>query len=107
MQKAVNLLVRRDDMTHEEFVEYWLEEHAPMAESLPGVYRYTTSIPNDPERSAYDGIAELYLAEGTSAGAVFSTEAGERVQADTENFLDNDASEFIVLTETIQFDTSE
>lgn len=105
MRKAVNLLVRREDMTHEEFVDYWLEEHAPMAESMPGVTRYTTSVPADPERAAYDGIAELYLEEGTSVSEVFSSEAGERIQADTENFLDNEAGEFLVVEETVQFDT--
>ena len=49
MQKAVNLLVRRDDMTHEEFVEYWLDEHADLAAGLPGLKGYRTSVPTDPE----------------------------------------------------------
>ena len=107
MRKAVNLLVRREEMTHEEFVEYWLEEHAPMAESLPGIRKYTTSLPADPERAAYDGIAELYLESETTVNEVFSTEAGERLQADTTNFLDLDAGEFLVVDETVQFDNSE
>lgn len=105
MRKAVNLLVRRPDLTHEEFVDYWLEEHAPMAEDLPGVTKYTTSIPADPERSTYDGIAELYLEDDASVGDVFSSDAGRRVQADTENFLDDEAGEFIVVDETVQFDS--
>ena len=107
MRKAVNLLVRRDDMTHDEFVEYWLEEHAPMAESLPGVEKYTTSVAVDPERTVYDGIAELYLAEGTGVGDVFGSEPGEQLQADTENFLDNEASEFLVVEQSVQFDRTD
>lgn len=107
MHKAVNLLVRRDDLSHDEFVEYWLEEHAPLAQSLPGVVKYTTSLPADPARTTYDGIAELSLAEGTSVGEVFESEAGKRLQADTENFLDESAGEFMVVTETVQFETDD
>jgi uncharacterized protein (TIGR02118 family) len=103
MRKVVNLLVRKDDMTHEEFVDYWLNEHAPMAESLPGVWQYSTSVPADPEKAEYDGIAELYLEEGTGVGDVFGTEAGEKIQADTANFMNNDASDLLVVEETVQF----
>lgn len=103
MRKVVNLLVRKDDMTHEEFETYWLEEHAPMAESLPGVRQYSTSVPANPEKAAYDGIAELYLEAGVSVGEVFGSDAGERIQADTANFLDDDASDLLIVEETVQF----
>lgn len=103
MRKLVNLLVRKDGMTHDEFVEYWLTEHAPLAEGLPGVHTYTTSVPADPEQTTYDGIAELYFEEGTSVGDVFGSEAGQQIQADTENFLDDEAGEILIVDETVQF----
>jgi len=103
MRKFVNLLVRRDGLSHEEFVDYWLNEHAPLAESLPGVRKYATSVPTAPEKAAYDGIAELYLEADTNVTAVFESEAGQRLQADTENFLDDDAGEVLVVDETVQF----
>lgn len=103
MRKAVNLLVRREDMTHEEFVEYWLEDHAPLVDDVPHVTAYSTSLPADPERSAYDGIAEMYVESGVSVGDVFGSEAGQALQADTPNFLDDDASEFLVVDEEVQF----
>src|SRR6056297_2450023 len=103
MRKLVNLLVRQDGLSHEEFADYWLTEHAPMAESLPGVRKYTTSVPADPEKAAYDGIAELYLEDDASVGEVFASEAGQRIQADTENFLDDDAGEILVVEESVQF----
>lgn len=105
MRKLVNLLVRQDGLSHEEFVDYWLTEHAPLAESLPGVSEYTTSVPADPEKAAYDGIAELYLEDGTTIGDVFASDAGEEIQADTENFLDDEAGEILVVDETVQFAT--
>ena len=107
MRKLVNLLVRNEGLSHEEFVDYWLDEHAPLAQSLPGVRKYATSIPADPEQAAYDGIAELYLEPDTSVGDVFASEAGERIQADTENFLDDEAGEVLVVEETVQFDVEE
>lgn len=103
MRKVVNLLVRAEEMTHEEFADYWLNEHAPLAESLPGVWQYSTSLPADPEKAAYDGIAELYLEDETSVGEVFSTETGEHIQADTANFLNDEESDLLVVEETVQF----
>lgn len=107
MRKLVNLLVRQDELSHDEFVDYWLTEHAPMAEELPGVRKYTTSVPGDPEKAAYDGIAELYLEDGTSVSDVFASEAGQRIQADTENFLNDEAGEILVVEESVQFGTDE
>lgn len=103
MRKLVNLLVRKEGMTAEEFETYWFEEHAPLADSLDGIRKYTTSVPSDQDRAAYDGIAELYLEEGVTVADVFETPAGERIQEDTANFLDNEASELLIVDETVQF----
>ncbi|MFB6084410.1 MAG: EthD domain-containing protein [Halorientalis sp.] len=99
----MNLLVRQDGLSHEEFRDYWLNEHAPLAEALSGVTEYATAVPTDPEKAAYDGIAELYLEADTTVADVFASEAGQRLQADTENFLDVDAGEILVVDETVQF----
>ena len=61
MYKHVAALVRRDDMTHEEFREYWEHNHSPLAKDIEGVVRYQTVYPSDPEQSEFDGIAELYF----------------------------------------------
>ena len=107
MRKLVNLLVRKDGMTHEDFRDYWLEEHAPLARDLPGVVKYVTSLPADPEKSDYDGIAELYLREDADVASVFGSEPGKTVQADTDNFLDTDAGEIVIVDQTVQFDDRE
>jgi uncharacterized protein (TIGR02118 family) len=61
MYKHVALLVRDDGLTHGEFVEYWKERHSPLVTDVEGVVRYQTVYPVDPERSEYDGVAELYF----------------------------------------------
>ena len=106
MRKLVNLLVRKDGLSHAAFRDYWLNEHAPMADALPGVVKYTTSLPADPEKSPYDGIAELYLAEDADVASVFDSEPGRALQADTANFLDDEAGEILIVDRTVQFDES-
>jgi uncharacterized protein (TIGR02118 family) len=61
MYKHIALLVRQDDMTHEEFVEYWQENHTPIAQDIEGVVRYQQVLPTEPDHAEFDGIAELYF----------------------------------------------
>ncbi len=102
MVKMVVLLVRRASFSHEEFVTYWEEEHAPLVEDLPNVQRYTTSVPTDPAESAYDGIAELYFGDMAALGEAFDSEAGEALLADAAEFSDQDAGEVLYMEETVQ-----
>lgn len=103
MVKMVVLLVRKDSLSYEQFRTYWEEEHAPLVEELPGVQRYVTSHPTDPEKSAYDGVAEVYFEDIESLGAAFDTEAGDALLADAEEFSDQDAGEVLYMEEETQF----
>lgn len=103
MVKMVVLLVRKESFTHEEFAAYWEEEHAPLVDELPNVQRYTTSLPTDPEKSAYDGIAELYFEDMAALGEAFDSEAGDALLADAAEFSDQEAGEVMYMEETEQF----
>jgi len=61
MYKHVACLVRKDGMTHEEFMDYWKHEHSPLAKDIEGVVRYHTVYPTDPGNAEFDGVAELYF----------------------------------------------
>ena len=74
-------LVRRDDMTREEFVHWWLEEHAPLARTLPGVERIRFNVLDD--GAPFDGIAELWFASAMAADAAYATDIGKAVAADS------------------------
>jgi uncharacterized protein (TIGR02118 family) len=104
MIKLVNMLVRADDLTHEEFVEYWYDEHVPIAKDLPHANKYATSVPTDPDRSAYDGVVELYFDDMGDLQAAFESEVGQAVQADLANFAKPDAGETLYVEETVQFE---
>ncbi|WP_101297434.1 EthD domain-containing protein [Halegenticoccus soli] len=104
MVTLIELLVRKDGLTHEEFVDYWFETHSPIAKELPGLERYVTSVPKDPERAGYDGVLELTFEDADALKAAFDSEAGERTMADAENFVEVGAGPRLVVEETVQFE---
>jgi uncharacterized protein (TIGR02118 family) len=104
MIKLVNLVVRSDDYTHEEFVDRWLGDHTDVAKDLPGLQKYVTSVPVAPERSEYDGIVELYFEDMDALQAAFESEAGELTNADAAEFIDMDDGPTLYVEETVQVD---
>jgi uncharacterized protein (TIGR02118 family) len=58
---VVFLCKKRDDMTQEEFTNYWLKEHTPLTARVPGVraYRCYPLVGYDGEYPGYDAVAFL------------------------------------------------
>ena len=79
--KAVILLRRRDDMTPEEFRQWWLHDHAPLAAQLPGVRRIVFNAAAD--NDDVDGVSELWFDDEAAFTAAYATELGQRVAADS------------------------
>ena len=69
MIKVLGLLTRKPHLTHEQFVDHWLNVHGPLALAVPGIQRYvqshivgTRTRPDIPETEVeVDGIAELWF----------------------------------------------
>jgi len=82
--KAMILLTRRADMTHDDFVGWWLTEHAPRAALLPGARRVVFNVvePSAPE-AGIDGISELWFDSRAAFEAAYATEIGKAVAADS------------------------
>lgn len=74
-------LVRRDDMTHDAFAQWWTQEHAPLARTLPGVRRIRFNLLED--GAPFDGIAELWFDSAEAADAAYATDIGKAVAADS------------------------
>lgn len=104
MIKLVEFVVRKEELSHAEFADYWLHDHSPVAKDLPGLKRYVTSLPADPEQSDYDGVLELYFEDMAALSAAFDSEAGERTMADAESFIDVGAGPRMIVEETVQLD---
>jgi uncharacterized protein (TIGR02118 family) len=114
--KHVALLVRKEGMTHEAFRDHWLNEHVPIAKEIPGVVKYKTTVPVDPENAEFDGIAELYfedldalrasLGEETSRDYDPDDPKAKAAREDVDNFLAIDERPRMVVEEKTQKDVT-
>ncbi|WP_134672372.1 EthD domain-containing protein [Halorussus marinus] len=114
MYKHVALLVRKEGLTHEEFVDHWQTEHAPIAREIDGVRRYQTVLPTDPGNAEFDGIAELYFEDldalhdalGSEGSRDYDPEKGtaKAAREDVDNFLAVEKRPRFVGEEVVQRD---
>ncbi len=81
MFKAMVMLSRRDDMSADEFRQWWLNDHAPLAAQLAGVRRIIFNEVTDP--SEVDGISELWFDSEADFHAAYAEPLGQSVAADS------------------------
>jgi uncharacterized protein (TIGR02118 family) len=95
MYKHTALLVRREGLSHEEFVDYWQTNHTPIARNIEGVVRYQQVLPNDATNAEFDGLAELYyetldeLHEALGSPGSRDYEPTKEVAAEAREDVDN------------------
>ena len=95
MIKSLSLLVRKDGMTHEQFMKHWVDVHAPLARKVPGIRRYVQSHMVDerarpdipPIGVAVDGVAELWYDDREAMAAAMATPAARALHADGALFI--------------------
>ncbi len=97
MYKHVALLVRKDGMSHDEFVDYWQNNHTEIARDIEGVVKYSTVLPVTPDAAEFDGLAELYFEDldalhdalGSEGSRDYDPDKGKAKEAreDVDNFL--------------------
>jgi len=113
MYKVIALLKRRADLTHEAFVEYYENHHAPLIlELMPNIVGYRRNF-LDPRMIVHAGgavpdfdvITELWFSDRAafqSAMEVFDNpEVRGRLVADEENLFDRSRTRFIAAEERI------
>jgi uncharacterized protein (TIGR02118 family) len=76
------MLTRGADMSPEEFAQWWLTEHAPLARTLPGVREIRFNLVTDGNDDV-DGIAELWFDDQAAFEAAYATEVGRAVAQDS------------------------
>src|SRR5204862_7260218 len=90
MIKSLSLLTRRPELTHEQFMQQWVEVHAPLAHAVPGVRRYVQNhIRDERPRAdirttevAVDGAAELWLDDRAAMDRANASPAAKRPHDD-------------------------
>ena len=95
MIKSIGLLTRKDGLSHEDFVNHWLEVHALLAHAVPGVRRYVQSHivaertrPDIPSTDVeIDGIAELWYDDRDAMERANATPEAKRLHADGALFV--------------------
>ena len=90
-------LVRREGMTHEEFLEYWRTKHGPLIRDTPALakhlvrYEQHARIPGRrggaPE---FDGVAVQSFGSWDDFMAMLSEPEAQLMTDDENNFLDRD-----------------
>jgi uncharacterized protein (TIGR02118 family) len=92
-------LRKKDGMSAEEFRDYWLQSHAPIAadgyEHLQGyVVHLVTRVP-DGQSAPYDGVAELTWEDREGFGADIRSDVAKRAADDLANFTDGNGLVFV------------
>jgi uncharacterized protein (TIGR02118 family) len=82
MFKAMILLTKKPEMTSAEFRHWLLDEHAPLAATLPGLRKLVYNIVRSDDPPA-DGIAELWFDSQEAFVDAYATEIGKAVAADS------------------------
>lgn len=104
--KTVGLVVRKDHLSHEEFVERFREGHVELGKQLPGLKKYTTSVPTklpgevrhrpggshdasvpDAGLAEYDLVSELWFEDLDAFNRAFSSEASRAALEDETEFI--------------------
>jgi uncharacterized protein (TIGR02118 family) len=95
MIKSIGLLTRKPELTHEQFVQHWVEVHAPLAHDVPGVRRYgqnhiiaERTRPDIPATEvAIDGIAELWYDDRAAMERANASPEARRLHDDGALFI--------------------
>jgi uncharacterized protein (TIGR02118 family) len=99
------LMVRRTDLTYQQFIQYWREVHGPLFAAQPASKRYVRRYIQDHRTgdvlpattgSNFDGIAEIWFDDISGAKAFFESDSYRRnVIPDEEAFMDRERCELL------------
>lgn len=90
--KNIELVLRRPDLSPEEFHRYWSEVHGPLARHIPQILRYVQSHTRlaayrDGREPELDGVALTWFDDTTAMRASALTPEYAATRADEHNFV--------------------
>ncbi|MBX3705496.1 MAG: EthD domain-containing protein [Pseudomonadales bacterium] len=101
MFKAMIFLTRSSNLSRDEFADWWLNRHRPLAATLPGLTRHTFNL-LDPG-SPYDAVVEQWFTSADARANCYETPEGARVRADS---LENVSARVRVLVSEHAFEAA-
>jgi uncharacterized protein (TIGR02118 family) len=102
MIKVLAVLHKRADMSREEFVRYWREVHAPLAEGMKGVRRYVINPTLEAfamGEPSFDGLAELWFDDAAAARVAFASPVGIATTQDVAKFAQPEKTQIVIAEE--------
>ena len=89
MVKLVGLIRKRPDLSAEAFVRHWLDVHAKLAATLPGLRRYAVNVIDRGAypAAAYDGFSERRFDSREALDEVLVSSAGAAIADDIPRFI--------------------
>jgi uncharacterized protein (TIGR02118 family) len=110
MFKLDILIIRRSDLTHQQFVDYWRDRHGPFFASQPIVkktvrrYVQTRILADTPaglSAAPFDGIAQIWFDDvGGFLEYLNSSNYKDVIRPDEEKFTDPHRVQFLFSEET-------
>ncbi len=104
MVKLIEMMTRKEGLTHEQFMKHWTEVHAPIVKKIPGLRRYVQnhSIPMKKGVAPYDGIAEVWYDDMDAFRAVLKWyRENPEIQEDEKKFLDMSKLQHFICEEKV------
>lgn len=102
MIKLVALVTKKPGLTRDEFRDYWIGTHAPLAAAIPGMRGYRINIAGDPggqTPAPYDGSAEIWFDDRGAMEAGLASPEGSVAGEDTTHFAES--IQFLVTEEHV------
>ena len=91
MFKAIILLKKKNEVSTEDFENWWINEHSSKAAMLPKIRKLCFNLVENNSDNAYDGVAEQWFDSQEDFENAYASEIGKEVAADSiSNVLKRD-----------------
>ena len=88
MIKVIAVIKGRSDLSREDFLRYWRDEHPHFVRQLPGILRYCQNPAIEHHKKwPFDGAAELWFDSVKDVAAAFDSEAAIALRAHEKHFI--------------------
>ena len=86
--KRLGILRKKEGMSHEQFVNHWMNKHAALCTKLPKLRRYSVNLVDRQRfpKFGYDGFSELWFDSEEDLVAALGSPEGKMLLADLPNF---------------------
>ena len=108
MINAITIIKKKQNLTYEDFQNYWKNEHAKIVTESPLVGTYVQSHPIYNDKLTFedtvDGIAEIWFEDTNEMRTLAATKEYKNIQDDEKVFIDGSAVRLIIAEDIITFE---